>query len=184
MASRVLYLVSCDAPPAADLRELIRRIQRSGWQICPVLTPATERLLAGELTYLAGLTGYPVRTHCLAFGEPDPFPPPDALVAAPLTFNTLNKWAQGISDTAALGVLNECLGQDLPTVCLPYISRSLARHPAYIENVATLRRMAVQVHDKRVPGPDGVVPYRFDDYAELVLAALSQAVKEPVRTAS
>ena len=30
---------------------------------------------------------------------------PDAVFVAPATYNTINKWAQGISDTYALGVL-------------------------------------------------------------------------------
>lgn len=36
-----------------------------------------------------------------------PVPPPDAFVVAPCTFNTLNKWAAGVSDTLVLGLLNE-----------------------------------------------------------------------------
>jgi hypothetical protein len=33
-------------------------------------------------------------------------PEADAVLAAPLTFNTINKWAAGISDTLALGLLS------------------------------------------------------------------------------
>jgi flavoprotein len=36
-------------------------------------------------------------------------------VVAPATFNTINKWAQGISDTLALGLLNEATGLGLPS---------------------------------------------------------------------
>lgn len=51
--------------------------------------------------------------------EPDVLPPADAFVVAPATFNTIDKWAQDISDTLALGLLNEAadlvgLAEDLP----------------------------------------------------------------------
>jgi hypothetical protein len=39
--------------------------------------------------------------------EPDVLPPPDAFIIAPATFNTINKLATGISDTLALGLVNE-----------------------------------------------------------------------------
>jgi Flavoprotein len=36
---------------------------------------------------------------------------PDAIIVAPATFNTINKWAVGISDTLALGLLTEAIGR-------------------------------------------------------------------------
>jgi flavoprotein len=36
-------------------------------------------------------------------------PPPDAITVASATFNTINKWAAGISDTVVLGLLTEAL---------------------------------------------------------------------------
>jgi hypothetical protein len=36
-----------------------------------------------------------------------PLPPADAIAVAPATYNTINKWAAGISDTLALGILCE-----------------------------------------------------------------------------
>lgn len=41
-------------------------------------------------------------------------PAPDALVVAPCTFNTANKLVAGISDTLALGLLNEAIGAEIP----------------------------------------------------------------------
>ena len=40
-------------------------------------------------------------------------------MVAPATYNTINKWAQGISDTYALGVLAETTGLGTPIVVLP-----------------------------------------------------------------
>lgn len=37
-------------------------------------------------------------------------PPADAIAVASATFNTINKWAAGISDTLALGILCEAYG--------------------------------------------------------------------------
>jgi len=37
---------------------------------------------------------------------------------APATFNTVNKWAAGISDTLALGILCEAYGMGIPTAVL------------------------------------------------------------------
>jgi len=50
----------------------------------------------------------------------------DAILVAPATYNTINKWAQGISDTYALGVLAETTGMDVPTVVLPFVNAALA----------------------------------------------------------
>jgi hypothetical protein len=56
---------------------------------------------------LARLTGHPVRSEYKHPDEPDVLPPPDAIVVAPATTNTTIKWAAGISDTLALGLLVE-----------------------------------------------------------------------------
>jgi len=44
--------------------------------------------------------------------ESEVFPPADAVLAAPLTFNTIHKWACGINDTVALGLLHELLSSE------------------------------------------------------------------------
>ena len=71
--------------------------------------------------------------------------PPDAFVVAPATFNTINKWALGISDTLALGLLNEAVGLGLPIVAVPWPNPALARHPAFGRSVAVLREWGVRV---------------------------------------
>lgn len=76
-------------------------------------------------------TGRPIRSAWRAPGDPRPFPAPDAVAVAPATFNTVNKWAAGISDTLALGTLNEAYGLDVPIAVLPCVSDALASHPAY-----------------------------------------------------
>jgi phosphopantothenoylcysteine decarboxylase len=65
------------------------------------------------------------------------------VVALPLTFNTINKWAAGINDNAALGVLNEALGDRLPIVASPVAKASLAAHPALARSLDTLASAGV-----------------------------------------
>jgi phosphopantothenoylcysteine decarboxylase len=53
--------------------------------------------------------------------------------------NTINKWAAGICDTLALGILVEAIGKRLPIVAVPSSNRGHAAHPAFAENLAKLR---------------------------------------------
>jgi phosphopantothenoylcysteine decarboxylase len=80
--------------------------------------------------------------------EQDPLPDADAVVAAPLTFNTINKWAAGISDTLALGLLNELMGAGLPIYVVPCVKSALRNHPAYSASIALLRKSGVTVLDQ------------------------------------
>jgi phosphopantothenoylcysteine decarboxylase len=72
-------------------------------------------------------------------------PPPDAIVVAPATTNTTIKWAAGISDTLALGLLVEGIGLGLPMVAMPYTNRAQAAHPAFARSVGLLRSWGVVV---------------------------------------
>lgn len=80
------------------------------------------------------------------------------MAVAPATFNTVNKWAAGISDTLALGTLNEAYGLGVPIALLPCVSDALAAHPAYRESVERLRGMGVGFGDRYSgePGEDGL----------------------------
>ncbi len=94
---------------------------------------------------LAALTGHIVRYDYKRPDEPDVLPPPDAMVVAPATFNTVNKWAGGISDTLALGLLNEAIGLELPVIAVPFTSSALARHPAFRESIKKLETYGVRL---------------------------------------
>ncbi len=65
------------------------------------------------------------------------------VLGAPLTFNMINKWAMGVSDTLALGVLNELLGVGIPIFSAPCAKDALRKHPAYGANVRTLTASGV-----------------------------------------
>lgn len=84
-------------------------------------------------------------------------PPADAIAVAPATFNTINKWAIGISDTLALGILCEAYGLGIPVAVQPYVNAAQAAHPAYGESLHRLRAMGVLVgdHVPHQPKADG-----------------------------
>jgi phosphopantothenoylcysteine synthetase/decarboxylase len=99
---------------------------------------------------LAKQTGHPVRSDYKDPGDPDLLPPPDAVIVAPATVNTINKWAAGICDTLALGILVEGIGKRLPIVALPFTNYAQAAHPAFESNIEKLRSWRVNV----LYGPD------------------------------
>lgn len=173
--SRVLYLIACAAPPAQRIRTGIEKAQAAGWDVCLVLTPSAARWLDEELPELAELTGHPVRKAYKLPQQADVFPPPDAFLVAPATFNTINKWAQGIADTLALGLVTEAIGLQLPVVALPYLNQAQAGHPALGRSVDFLRANGVTV----LLGGDGFTPHipkqgNVDAYPwDVALAALS-----------
>jgi phosphopantothenoylcysteine synthetase/decarboxylase len=94
---------------------------------------------------LEQVTGHVVRSTYKLPEEADVLPPADAMMVAPATFNTLNKWASGISDTLALGLVTEAIGLQLPLVALPYLNQAQAAHPALSRSVSFLRECGVTV---------------------------------------
>lgn len=151
----VLYVIGCGARPAVDLPEFAEWSIRQGWDTCVILTPSALKF--ADPTRLAVVTGHPARSDYKRPEDPDVLPPPDAFAVAPCTFNTLNKWAAGISDTLVLGLLNEALGAGRPVAAVPNPHVDLAKHPAFGQNVEFLRGCGVQVlfDPGRYPLPDG-----------------------------
>ena len=147
-SERVLYVIACAAPPASEVGQLVSLAQGRGWDVCVLTTPSGRRFAGVEA--LERLTGHPVRSEYKDPGAPDVLPPPDAVIVAPATVNTVNKWAAGICDTLALGILVEAIGKKLPLVALPFSNYAHAAHPAFTENVARLRSWGVTV----LLGPD------------------------------
>jgi hypothetical protein len=164
-ATPVLYTIACAAPPARRIEILIERAQTRGWDTCLVLTPSAARWLTDDVPRLENLTGHVVRSTYKLPTEPDVLPAADAMVICPATFNTLNKWALGISDTLALGLVTEAIGLQLPVVALPYLNNAQAAHPALAGSVGLLRKWGVTV----LLGDGGFEPHppkhgRLDEY--------------------
>ncbi|MDH6709271.1 phosphopantothenoylcysteine synthetase/decarboxylase [Kitasatospora sp. MAA19] len=156
----VLCVVVCAAGVAGGVGELIAAAQEKGWEVGVVATPPAMGFIDEE--GIVARTGYPVRSAWRRPGDPRPLPEPDAIVVAPATFNTINKWAAGISDTLALGILCESYGWGVPVAVQPCLSAAQAVHPAYGESLATLRGMGVRIAEF-VPGA-----YRWTRVLELL----------------
>lgn len=148
----VLYVIACAAPPARDVHKLVRMCQEWGWEVCAILTPKARAFT--DAAVLEELTGHAVRSEYKHPEEPDVLPPPDAIAVAPATFNTINKWALGIADTLALGLLTEGIGKGLPIVVLPSLNAAQAQHPAFASSLERLRRCGVRM----LYGPGGFEP--------------------------
>lgn len=152
-AARVLYLVVCAAPPVRFIGELVALLQAHGWTVCVIATPRAAGWMDGAK--LIAQTGYPVRHEYKLPGDPDVLPLADAIAVVPATFNTINKWVAGISDTFALGLLNEAIGLKLPITVVPYAKPSLAAHPAFDRSLRTLSEWGVTVLPNEVVRPKG-----------------------------
>lgn len=139
----VLYVIVCGAPAAVRVDELIRLAQDAGWLVRVIATPMGGRFI--DVALLTALTGDRVRTEFRMPDEPDELPAADAVVVAPATFNTVNKWAAGITDTFAVGLLCELTGLGVPIIAVPLVKDALARHVAFGTSLEVLRGMGVRV---------------------------------------
>ena len=139
----VLYAVACAAPAASNLGEFVRLAQEAGWTVRAIATPMGERFV--DTDELAELTGDRVRIGFRMPDEPDELPKAGAVVVAPATFNTINKWAAGITDTFATGLLCELARAGVPILAVPSLKAELARHLAFERSLEVLRAMGVRV---------------------------------------
>ena len=102
---RVLSIVVCAAGPAVAAVTFIKLAIDRGWTVQVISTPSALPFF--DQGAIEDLTGNPVRSQYSPPGSPRSRIP-DAIIVAPATYNTINKWALGIADTChALGVLAE-----------------------------------------------------------------------------
>ncbi|MFF6954936.1 flavoprotein [Streptomyces sp. NPDC008317] len=164
-----LYVVVCAAGVAKDVGVLISAAQGRGWGVGVVATPLGLGFI--DQAAVEAQTGYPVRSAWRKPGDVRPLPPADAIAVAPATFNTVNKWAAGIADTLALGILCEAYGFGIPTAVLPYVNSAMAAHPAYAASLARLRDMGVLVSGLKPHPPKsggGADAFRWEEALELL----------------
>jgi phosphopantothenoylcysteine synthetase/decarboxylase len=147
--TRVLSVIVCAAGPASAVGTLVKLAIDRGWTVQVIATPSA--LAFFDANQIEALTGSPVRSQYSKPGAPRSRIP-DAIIVAPATFNTINQWALGLSDTYALGVLAEQTGLGVPIVVLPFVSDALAGRPPFIRSVKALRAEGVSI----LLGPGGV----------------------------
>ncbi|NGO06797.1 flavoprotein [Streptomyces sp. HC44] len=159
-----LYVVVCAAGVAEHVGELITLAQERNWEVGVIATPPATGFF--DTVAVEAQTGRVIRSAWRSPGDPRPFPDPDAVVVAPATFNTINKWAAGIADTLALGTLCEAYGLGVPIAVLPCVGEALTAHPAYQESLKRLRGMGVQFGEPAFGGPDD--GFRWEQALDLV----------------
>ena len=115
--------------------ELARRLVLAGHEVFPIVTRGAERFVTRET--FAALTHHSV--------DESPYPhltKADLLVVAPLTANTLAKFAHGLADD----VLSEAaLAHRGPILVAPAMNTGMWEHPATQANVETLRSRSVEL---------------------------------------
>lgn len=130
----VLYALVTGSPAARDIDKLVGLAQADGWEVCVIASPDGRRFI--DCDALAAKTGHVVRSSYKEPDAPDILPPADAMIVAPITCNSLAKWAAGISDTLPLGLLVEAVGKKQPVVAMPFSNRAQISFPA-VQNAMT-----------------------------------------------
>jgi hypothetical protein len=128
-------------------------VSASGWSAFVIATPSALRFI--DQPALEVQTGYPVRSEYKQPGSPDVLPPADAIVVGGASFNTINKWVAGISDTLAPGLLTEGTGLGLPLAALSFLNSAQAAYPAFGRSVKELHDAGVKV----LLGSEGYKPH-------------------------
>ncbi len=165
---KVLYTIVCAAPPAAYIQDFIQLAQERNWSTYVIATPYATRFI--DIPLLTTLTGHPIKSD-YRHPQQDSLPKADAIAVVPATFNTINKWATGIADTLALGILCEAMGYRVPIVAVPYLKQQLAQHPVFSKNLAFLQECGIHIlyEPEQYPSPE-MVPW------SVILDTLDQAI--------
>ncbi|WP_405088332.1 flavoprotein [Microbispora sp. NBC_01389] len=174
-SGKVLYVIVCAAGPAGDVGELVTLAQDDGWTVQIVATPNALDFI--DVPALEKRTGRPVRSRYRKPSDPKP-PRADAIIVAPATYNTINKFAQGIADTYALGLLAEAPGLGIPVVILPFVNSALAARKPFRHSIDSLRGEGIAVllgAEQFEPHPPNAGGDQIDTFPwDLALNALHQ----------
>jgi len=152
-----MTLVVCAAPLATRAPDVATAFVLDGWSVRVAFTPASAPWV--DTGALHAITGAPPVSDYRSPDQPKRAPAPELVVVAPLTFNSLNAWASGGSNTYALGVLNEALGSGIATLAVPFINDRLWGHPILSKNIAFLESAGVSMIDAST-GSSGCAPVR------------------------
>lgn len=142
MTGRTLYIVTCGAPLASRVGDGVREARRRGWTPYVIPTDAALPWLENQ-----DLGDAPIVTGNRKPSESKRTPKADAVVVVPLTFNSLNAWANGNATTYPMTTLSAALGSRTPTVAVPFAKHDLAGHPAWLASLAVLRYADVSIVD-------------------------------------
>lgn len=141
----LVTVIVCGAPLAVRAGDVVRSARREGWNVEVLATPSAMSWF--EAKNYGGPNDVVPRSGSLPIGVPRAAVARSAVIVVPMTFNSINKLANGIADTYAHGVLCESLGAGLPLVIVPMVNGSLRGHPAWGKNMGCLRRAGVWIFD-------------------------------------
>ena len=150
-------VVVCGAPLAVRAPEIAARLAEAGWRVQVITTPSAGNWVDDAV--LAEAADGAVRSEHPAVGTPRSRERPDAVVVAPITFNTVGKLACGIADTYAHSALAEAMGDRVPMLAVPMVNNRLWGNPAWSRNVGWLTQAGVRwlsIHDGTIGEPKPV----------------------------
>jgi phosphopantothenoylcysteine synthetase/decarboxylase len=142
-AQPVLYAIVTGSPASRDVGTLVDLAQTDGWDVCVIASPNGRQFIDDEA--LSAQTGHLVRSTYKDPTAPDVLPAADAMIVAPITCNSLAKWAAGVSDTLPLGLLVEAVGKRQPVVAMPFSNWAQIRFPAVADAMRKLTDWGVTV---------------------------------------
>lgn len=150
------------APAPEGVPRLVKRCQKAGWRVLVFSTPMGVRFI--DSAELEQITDEPVRSEYRMPGTGKSVPPADAVLACPLSFNSVNKFASGHADNFAISLLCEMTGYGVPVVVVPHCKPQLASHVAFSASLQALDAMGVKVlfdpdapYERRLPSWRAIV---------------------------
>lgn len=138
-------LVVCAAPLAERAHEIAAHLVAAGYSVEVTTTPTADgwvdAVAVEAVTRRAPASAQRRREQLRSAAKPA------NVLALPLTFNSLNQWAVGASDSRALGALNSAFGSGARMVAVPMVNERLWAHPALAEHIDRLRGAGVTFLD-------------------------------------
>lgn len=144
MTGALFVVVTGAGPTTRAATALLPVAMDRGWDVYCLATQQAVAVYPEAIRAVEEKLGRAVRTDfhtTVGYSLPDP----DAVVVAPATYNTVNKWAAGIADTYVLTRLAEQTGRGIPVAVAPYVNTNLAANPVYQRSLDTLREAGVEV---------------------------------------
>ena len=152
LAGKQIVVAVTGSIAAVEVVKLIHSLCRRGAVVQPVMSAAAAGILHPDaLTYASGretitrLSGWVEHvTFCGDGGSAD------LVLIAPCTANTVGKIACGIDDTPVTTFASTAIGSNKPIIIVPAMHHSMYRHPAVVNNIATLRTWGIEIVSPRI----------------------------------
>ncbi len=135
LAGKCIAFGVCGGIGAVETVKLIRELRRHGAKITTFLTPSATRFIT-ELSLSWATQGRVISEAGADVDHLDPF---DLVIVAPVTLNSLAKFALGLTDNAVALLVAGQLGGGRPVGLVPAMNAVLLNHPQYAQYQTTLK---------------------------------------------